>query len=117
MEDVTQAALGLLAAVLTALASIMIRAATTWVEVLRQRAMLLVQERLGQGAARAAGDVVSQLVGDPSVTRATQEMVDTAASALALKFQDTLQAHKIPTTAIRDMVLGELGKMGVRVGR
>ena len=108
MDDVTQALFGLLAAVLTALGGVAVQA-------VRAYAANLVQERLGAGAARVAGQIAAEVMGDDRVLSATQEMIDAGATTLRQRFPDT--AGKLPHDVLAGMVAGELGKLGQAVVR
>lgn len=108
MEQLTDALVGLLVAVLTALAGVA-------VQLVRAYADNLVQQRLGAGAARVAGEIAAHVMGDDRVLAATQAMVDAGAAALRERFPDT--AGKLPHETLAGMVAGELGKLGQAVMR
>lgn len=108
MEDLTQALLGLLAAVVTALAGVAVQA-------VRAYATNLVQERIGAGAARVAGEIAAEVMGNDQVLAATEAMIQAGAAKLAERFPDT--AGKLPSGTLAGMITGELGKLGQAVAR
>lgn len=108
MEQVTQALFGLMAAVIAALGAVAVQA-------VRAYADNLVQARLGAGAARVAGQIAAEVMGDDQVLAATQAMIDAGADALAQRFPDT--AGKLPRETLAGMIAGELGKLGQAVQR
>jgi hypothetical protein len=108
MEQVTEALAGLLVAVLTALAGVAVRA-------VRAYADNLVQERLGAGAARVAGQIAAEVMGNDQVLAATREMIESGVDAMEKRFPDT--AKKISRDTLRGMITGELGKLGQAVQR
>lgn len=108
MEQITQALFGLAAAVLTALAGVLVQA-------VRAYADNLVQQRLGAGAARVAGQIAAEVMGDDKVLAATQQMIDAGARAMRERFPDT--AGKLPHGVLAGMIAGELGKLGQAVQR
>lgn len=108
MEQLLQAAGSLLAAVLTALGFTAIRAAQAYAD-------NLIQQRLGAGAARVAGEIAAIAKGDPSVQAATEAMVDVGVAQLQRRFPDT--AGKLPADVLGGMIRGELGKLGQAVQR
>jgi hypothetical protein len=108
MDDLIQALLGLLAAVLTALGAVAVQA-------LRAYADNLIQARLGEGAARVAGQIVAEVMAAPDVQAASQAMVDAGVAAMQKRFPDT--AGKMPAETIAGMIAGELGKIGLGVAR
>ena len=108
MEQLTEALSGLLVAVLTALAAYAVK-------VVRAYADNLVQARLGAGAARVAGQIAAEVMGNDQVLAATQAMVDAGAKAMRERFPDT--AGKLPHDVLAGMIAGELGKLGQAVQR
>jgi hypothetical protein len=108
MENLIQALLGLLAAVVTALAGVAVQA-------VRAYATNLVQERIGVGAARVAGEIAAEVMGDDQVLIATREMIEAGAAKLAARFPDT--AAKLPAETLTGMIVGELGRLGQAVTR
>lgn len=108
MELLIQALLGVLAAVLTAVGGVA-------VQVLRAYATNLVQERIGAGAARVAGEIAAEVMGNDHVLAATDEMIKAGAATLAARFPDT--AGKLPAGTLAGMIAGELGKLGQAVQR
>lgn len=108
MEQVTQALFGLLAAVLMAVGGVAVQA-------LRAYAANLVQQRIGAGAARVAGEIAAEVMGDDQVLAATREMIEAGAAKLAERFPDT--AAKLPAGTLAGMVAGELGRLGQAVVR
>lgn len=115
MEQVTEALYGLLAAVLTALGTIAIAAIRRWAEAQQQRALALVQARLGEGAARVAGDIAGQVMDAPGVQAASAAMVQAGAEALRARYPETVARYGITAETLAGMVRGELGKLGVPV--
>jgi hypothetical protein len=108
MEELTQALLGLLAAVVTALAGVAVQA-------VRAYATNLVQERIGAGAARVAGEIAAEVMGNDHVLAASREMIEAGAAKLAERFPDT--AGKLPRETLMGMIGGELGRLGQAVTR
>lgn len=108
MEQVTEALSGLLVAVLTALSAVAVQA-------VRAYAANLVQERLGAGAARVAGQIAAEVMGDDQVMLATREMVEAGVDAMQARFPQT--AGKLPRETVAGMITGELGRLGQAVVR
>ena len=108
MEQIVQALFGLLAAVIAALGAVGVQA-------VRAYADNLVQQRLGAGAARVAGQIAAEVMGDDHVLAATQAMIDAGATAMRERFPDT--AGKLPHGVLAGMIAGELGKLGQAVQR
>ncbi len=108
MEQLTEALSGLLVAALTALAAYAVKA-------VRAYADNLVQERLGAGAARVAGQIAAEVMGDDQVLAATRDMIEAGVDALQARFPQT--AGKLPRETLAGMVAGELGKLGQAVAR
>ncbi len=106
MDQLLQAAGTLLAAMLAALALRAIQAAQVYID-------NMVQQRLGQGAARVAGDIISTVAGDASVQAASQAMIEAGAAQMQRRFPDT--AGKLPVDVVAGMIRGELGKLGQAV--
>ena len=103
METFVQALWGVAAAAVTALAGFAIPLARAYVT-------NLVQQRIGEGAARVAGDISAQVFGDPSVEAATDAMVRAGAEALRARYPAT--AARLPLDTLTGMIRGELGKLG-----
>jgi len=108
MDDVMQALMGLLMAVLTAA----IGFAVQW---LRANTLNLVQERLGAGAARVAGQIVAKIKADGDVMEATEAVISAGVADLRARFPDT--AGKLAPGTLAGMIVGELGKLGQAVAR
>lgn len=108
MEQVTQAAFGLLAAVLMAVGGVAVQA-------IRAYAVNLVQARISAGAARVAGEIAAEVMGDDQVLAATREMVERGVASMRTRFPDT--AGKLPTETLAGMITGELGRLGQAVVR
>lgn len=117
MDQVLQALGVLLAAVCTAVTPIIAGAVRAWAEAQHQAAMATLQARLGEGAARAAGEILATVRTDPSVQHATQAMVDLAAATLHARFAETIARYKIPADTLRGMIAGEVGKLGLGIVR
>jgi hypothetical protein len=115
MEQIADAAVAVLAAVVTALAPAVIFVGKRYAELLGERAMAEVQSRLGAGASRIAGEIAAEIRGAPGVQAATREMLDAGAHLLAARFADTVERRGVPVSTLRGMVVGELGKLGVAV--
>ncbi len=108
MEQITQALFGLAAAVIAALAAAGVRAVQAYTD-------NLIQQRLGAGAARVAGEIAAEVMGNDQVLAATDQMIEAGAAALAARFPNT--AGKLPVSTLAGMVAGELGKLGQAVQR
>lgn len=108
MEQVMQALLGLLAAVLTALGGVAVQA-------VRAYAANLVQERLGAGAARVAGQIAAEVMGQRDVEAASEAMIAAGVEAMRQRFPDT--AGNLPPETLAGMITGELGRLGQAVVR
>lgn len=108
MDTFVQALWGVAAAAVTALAGIAIPIA-------RNYATNLLQQRLGDGAARVAGEIAAKVAGDPAITAATDAMLAAGAAALVKRFPDT--ASKLPLDTLTGMIRGELGKLGQPVAQ
>ena len=106
MDQILQAVGTLLAAVLTALGYTAIRAAQAYAD-------NLIQHRLGVGAQRVAGEIISTVAGDASVQAATEAMVEIGVAQMQQRFPDT--AGKLPVDVVAGMIRGELGKLGQAV--
>ena len=117
MDLVVQALWAALAAALTAVVPVGVRLAARYGEVLGERALAEVQRRLGDGAARVAGEIVAELRASPELQAATQAMLQRGAATLAGRFADTVTKRNIPLDTLAGMVAGELGKLGVAVRR
>lgn len=115
MDNLTGGALGALLAVLAAALKAAWPVLTAYAEVLRQRAWLAVQERLGEAAARTAAEIAAQIAASPEVQAASKAMVQTHAQRLAERFRETMQERGVPSTALEAMLTGELGKLGIAV--
>lgn len=108
MEQVTQALFGLVAAVIAALGAVAVRAVQAYAD-------NLVQQRLGAGAARVAGEIAADVMGNDQVLAATREMIEAGAAVMRERFPDT--AGKLPVETLTGMIAGELGKLGQAVTR
>jgi len=108
MDDVMQALMGLLMAVVTA-------AAGFGVQWLRANTANLVQDRIGAGAYRVAGEIVAELKSSGHVTAASDAMISAGVAALRARFPDT--AGKLAPGTLAGMIVGELGKLGQSVQR
>jgi methanogenic corrinoid protein MtbC1 len=117
MDQVVTALWGVLAAVLSALGGVLVQAVRRWAEAEAQRVLATVQHRLGEGAARVAGEIAAQIAASPDVHAASEAMVEVGAEVLAERFRDTVRQHAIPVETLAGMVRGELGKLGRGVVR
>lgn len=117
MDLVVQTLWAALAAALTAVVPIGVRLAARYGEVLGERALAEVQRRLGDGAARVAGEIVAELRASPELQAATQSMLLQGAEKLGRRFPDTIRKHGVPAETLAGMIAGELGKLGVGVAR
>lgn len=113
MDELMQAAWGVVAAVVVALAPVARRLILAHIADAEARAKLAVQQRLGEAAARTAATIAAGAYG----TQAEARVVDAASMELAARFRETLAAHQIPPPAVASMVAGELAKRGVTVLR
>lgn len=112
MEQVVSALWGLLAAVLATFAAVASQAVRRWAEAEAQRGLAIVQQRLGEGAARVAGEIAASVATNPEIEAATQAMVDVGAEVLCARFADTVAKYGIPLDTLAGMVKGEIGKLG-----
>jgi hypothetical protein len=117
MEQVFEALSGLLAAVLAAAVVALRPLVLAGVEVLRQRALATVQERIGEAAARKAVGIAMEVFDDPQVSAATREMVEAGAVSLRDAFADTAKRHGLPGEVFANILIGELARAGVKVER
>lgn len=108
MDEVMQALTGLLMAALTA-------AIGYGVQWLRANTANLVQERLGAGASRVAGEIAAEIAGSDHVTAASDAVIAAGVAALRARFPDT--AAKLAPGTLAGMIVGELGKLGQAVAR
>lgn len=115
MEVLIQAAMALLAAVLTAVGGVGVRVLTAYLDKLAEEKLNLIQARIGAGAARVAGEIAAEVMGNDQVLAATDEMLRAGAAALAVRFPDT--AGKLPAETLASMIAGELGRLGQAVQR
>jgi len=117
MQTLTQGLEALLLAFFTAVIPILWRAGKAYLALQGQAALLLVQQRLGEGAARVAGEIVAELRADPNIEAVTRGMLDRGAMILAERFRDTVRDRGIEPHVLTGMIAGELGKLGVAVRR
>lgn len=108
MDQIVQALVGVLAAVLAALGAAAVQA-------VRAYAVNLVQERVGAAAARIAGEIAAEVMGNDQVLAATDEMIRAGAAALAARLPQT--AGRLPEATRAGMIAGELGRLGQGVAR
>jgi hypothetical protein len=113
MDQVLAAFYGLLAAVLTALASVLVPVVRAWGEAQAQRALATVQQRIGEAAARKAATMVMEIAKDPSVIAASRAVVEAAAAELRDEFQHTARRYGLPPSTFAAVFRGELAKAGV----
>ena len=106
MDEFTQALWALAAAAVTA-------AAGAVVPLIRAYLTNVVQQRLGEGAARVAGEIAAKVAASPDLTIASDAMIKAGVAAIQKRFPDT--AAKIPVSTITGMVVGEVGKLGLGV--
>lgn len=104
MEQFTQALWGLAAAVVSA-------AGLAILPLIRAYFTNLVQQRLGDGAARVAGEIAAVLNGDPEVEQKLRILIAQGADLLMKRFPGT--APKVGDQTLQGMIRGELGKLGV----
>lgn len=117
MDQIVSALWAVVAAAIAAAVPIGLRALGAYAELARQRAASVVQARLGEAAARVAGEIAGQIAADPNVRAASAAMVQTGTQVLVGRFRETLGARGIPTSTVEGMVRGELGKIGVALPR
>lgn len=117
METVLQALWALLAAVIAALTPRFIGLVTAGVDYLQQRALLVAQQRLGEGASRIAGEILAEMRANQEVTAATQAVISAGATTLGVRYAQTVLQRGISRDTLAGMVAGELGKLGVAVRR
>lgn len=108
METVIQALWGVAALAVTTLGGFAVQA-------IRQYGMNLIQQRLGVGAARVAGEIVAEVIARPDVQQATDVMLAFGVDKLRERFPDT--ASKIGADTLKGMIAGELGRLGMGVAR
>ncbi|CAB4579312.1 MAG: hypothetical protein F2563_04105 [Actinobacteria bacterium] len=117
MDQVISALWATVAAAILAAAPIVLRVALAYAELLRQRGWQVLQERLGEGAARIAAEIAAQVAGSPGVQAASRAMVETGALMLRARFEQEVARRGVPLATIEGMLTGELGKRGVVVQR
>lgn len=115
MDALIQALLGLLAAVLTAVGGVAVQALRAYATKLAEEKVNLIQQRIGVGAARVAGEIAAEVMGNDQVLAATDQMIEAGAAALVARFPDT--AGKLPAGTLAGMIAGELGRLGQAVQR
>lgn len=115
MEQFIQALEALATAVVVAAVPILWRVGTVFVQAKTQEAALLVQQRLGDAAARVAGEIAAEIKASPNVQAASKAMVQSGALLLEERFRDTVKKRGIPLDTLGGMVAGELGKLGVPI--
>ena len=113
MDDLVAALWAVVAAALAAAIPIGLRALGAYAELAKQQAAGAVQSRLGDAAARVAGEIAGTIAADPTVRAATAAMVQTGTQVLAGRFRETLRAKGISDATVEGMLRGELGKLGV----
>lgn len=104
MDQLLQALWGVAAAAVTALAGVAIPIA-------RDYATNLVQQRLGDGAARVAGEIAAILAGSTDVQDKSRILIAQGANLLLKRYPDT--APKVGFPTLEGMIRGELGRLGV----
>ena len=117
MQDLSQIVVAVLGAVLLPVLGIAGRALVAWSDASKQRALAIVQERLGAAAARIAAELAADIASSPAVQRVTDSMLERGAKVLRSRFPDTVRRHDIRHETLAGMVAGELGKIGVSVQR
>lgn len=115
MDQILAAAGTLLAAVITALVPMILRLVSAQRDLAQQRALEVVQARLGAGAARIAGEIAATVSASPEVRQASRAIIDAYTPILADRFRDTLAKHHIPMNTLHGMIAGELGRQGVAI--
>lgn len=113
MEELINTSLVLLATVLSILGGYAAQVLRAYVNKLAAEHTNLIQQRVGTGAERIAGEIISQLINSDSVKVATNKMIESGVAALASRFPDT--AGKMPVSTLTGIIIGELGKKGVAV--
>jgi hypothetical protein len=115
METILQALGALLAAVIVALTPRLVALAGAILDFVQQRALLAVQQRLGEGAARIAAEIAAEVHASPDVQAATRAMLEKGVFQLQDRFGETIKTRGIPFGTLSGMLAGELGKLGVAV--
>ncbi|RVT97884.1 hypothetical protein EOD42_08830 [Rhodovarius crocodyli] len=108
MDQFVQALWGLAAPSVVALAVYGIKA-------LRAFMLNQIQQRLGDGAARIAGEIIAQLGAGQPAAAPSVDWLDAAASKLRERFPDS--TANLPQDTLVGMIRGELGKLGQAVPR
>jgi hypothetical protein len=106
-----------LGALLVPVLGIAARALVTFSEAQSQRALALVQERLGAAAARIAAELATNARTSPTLPGVTEGMLERGTEQLRERFSDTAARLGIPDETLAGMIAGELGKLGVSVKR
>jgi len=115
MDEIVAALWAVVVAALAAAVLIGMRAIGAYADLARQRAAEVVQARLGQAAARIAGEIAGQIAADPNVRAASA--VEAGARVLVSRFSETLGARGIAAATVEGMVRGELCKLGVGLAK
>lgn len=106
MDEIAKALFSVAALAITTLGGFAIRA-------VRDYSLNLIQQRLGVGAARVAGEIAATVIANPNVQAATNTMLASGVDKLRERFPDT--ARKVPAETLRGMIEGELGRLGMGV--
>ncbi|MBS7793078.1 hypothetical protein KTR66_24060 [Roseococcus sp. SDR] len=85
------------------------------VKLAREHVLNLVQARLGEGAARVAGQILADIAARPDVQVASQDMIAAGVAVMRHNFPDS--ARRLSDEQLAGMLRGELGKLGQAVLR
>lgn len=108
MDEIAQAIAAFAAVAFAALVRELVKLA-------RAYALNLVQQRLGDGAARVAGQILADIAARPDVQAASREMIEAGVAVMRTNFPDS--ARQLSDDRLAGMIRGELGKLGQAVLR
>jgi uncharacterized protein YbbC (DUF1343 family) len=116
MEYVTEVALAALAALAAVLLPALRAALRAAAEAAAERVLLDVQNRIGGGASRVAGELIERARAE-GLEAVPPLLIDQGAAVLKQRYADTIARVNIPDSTLAGMVVGELGKLGASVLR
>jgi hypothetical protein len=117
VHEFLETIIAVLVALLVPVVGIAGRALVAFSHAQSQRALALVQERLGAAAARIAAEIAAEVRTSPTLHNVTEGMLERGAEQLRERFADTAARLRLPDETLAGMIAGELGKLGVSVKR
>lgn len=109
--------LAVLGTILVPLIGVAGRALVAVSEANTQRALATVQARLGEAAARVAGELVAEINASDTHDVLTPGMIARGADMLRDRFAETVARHGISHETLAGMIAGEAGKLGAALAR